>query len=179
MSYLFYCTHKCVCHCIRPMFGVLGIYNFDPRPRLWQEQKKNPFSFERPRLTLLLCIVGLQLTTLLQVSTVLRCLEILCQIAFNSIANYFRSYRKSNLVKNLQVSTVDIYTKVVIYRISSKIIASVLLSPSLLLDLQTFLRSWLSSGSLFLNTNYLKTVNFSNYLETIEAQSFLFLQKKK
>ena len=30
MSYLFYCTHIIqLCHCIKSMSGVLGVYNFD------------------------------------------------------------------------------------------------------------------------------------------------------
>ena len=42
-------------------------------------------------------MVGLWLITLLLMSIV-NYLEILCQIAFSSVANYFRSFRKSNLV---------------------------------------------------------------------------------
>ena len=51
-------------------------------------------------------IVGLWLTTLLLMSIVNRCLEILCQIAFSSVAHYFRSYRK----KQFGIKFVDIYT---------------------------------------------------------------------
>ena len=51
-----------------------------------------------------------------------RCLEILCQIAFSSIANYFRSYRKKQFGIKSVASTVDTNNKVVNYRISSKII---------------------------------------------------------
>ena len=36
-----------------------------------------------------------------------RCLEILCQIAFSSIANYFRSYRK----KQFGIKSVGIYSR--------------------------------------------------------------------
>ena len=28
MSYQFYYTFNCVCHCIKSMFRVLGVYNF-------------------------------------------------------------------------------------------------------------------------------------------------------
>ena len=66
-----------------------------------------------------------------------RCLDILCQIAFSSVANYFRSYRKSNLVQNLQASTVDVYNKVVSYRISSKSIKNVYNVASIFLSQQT------------------------------------------
>ena len=49
-----------------------------------------------------------------------RCLEILCQIALDSLANYFRSYRKKQFgIKSIGIY---IYNKVVGYRISSKII---------------------------------------------------------
>ena len=33
-------TFKCVCHCIRTMFRVLGVYNFEGTPNYW--------SFHRP-----------------------------------------------------------------------------------------------------------------------------------
>ena len=36
-----------------------------------------------------------------------RCLEILCQIAFSSIANYFRSYRK----KQFGIKSIGIYSR--------------------------------------------------------------------
>ena len=36
-----------------------------------------------------------------------RCLEILCQIAFSSLANYFRSYRKKHFV----IKAVGIYSR--------------------------------------------------------------------
>ena len=48
-----------------------------------------------------------------------RCLEILCQIAFSSVANYFGSYGKKQFGTK---STEDINNKVVNYRISSHII---------------------------------------------------------
>ena len=68
----------------------------------------------------MLCIVGLLLTTLF---LVFYCLKILCQIAFSSIANYFRSYIKKQFgIKSIGISTVDVYNKVVSYRISSRII---------------------------------------------------------
>ena len=37
-------TFKCVCHCRRVMFRVLGMYNFDvvPKPRSNKTQKHTP-----------------------------------------------------------------------------------------------------------------------------------------
>ena len=42
-----------------------------------------------------------------------RCLEILCQIALSSIANYFRSYRKKQF--GIRYFAIEVYNKVVSY----------------------------------------------------------------
>ena len=36
---------NCVCHCIRSMFRVLGIYNFDSKYKTELDVKKNTLSF--------------------------------------------------------------------------------------------------------------------------------------
>ena len=42
MIYLIAHSFQCVCHCIRTMFRVLGVYNFGYRePIFWLEQKQN------------------------------------------------------------------------------------------------------------------------------------------
>ena len=51
-----------------------------------------------------------------------RCLNILCQIAFSNLVNYFRPYRKNQFgIKSVGTYSRQ-YNKVVSYRISSKII---------------------------------------------------------
>ena len=67
--------------------------------------------------SLLLCIVGLQLTTLLLMSTVdaqrfYAKLHLVAQLITLDLIE------KSHLVQNLQTSTIDIYNKVVSYKIS-------------------------------------------------------------
>ena len=44
-------TFKCVCHCRRVMFRVLGMYNFETHPKVMTNMLKKVFNWSEVRLS--------------------------------------------------------------------------------------------------------------------------------